>query len=143
MDRRLARRSGGVLIDPNGLSTQGTTTLSAIEVSDGGELVACAISDAGSDWRTWTIRSSATGETLPDRIPWSKFTRAAWTKDDAGFFYAGYPEPPADAAYDAPNRDMALRYHRIGTEAPDLVVFATPHEPEWLFDPEVSDDGRC
>ena len=133
---------GRVLVDPNGLSAQGTTTLSAIEVSDGGELVACAISDAGSDWRTWTVRNVATGEVLPDRIPWSKFTRAAWTKDDAGFFYCRYPEPPADAAYDAPNRDMELRYHRMGTDpAGDAVVFSTPDEPEWLFDPEVSEDG--
>ena len=133
---------GTVLLDPNRLSTQGTTTLSAIEVSESGELVACAISDAGSDWRTWTVRRASTGEPLPDRLPWSKFTRAAWTHDDAGFFYGRYPEPPADAAYDAPNRDLALCYHRIGTEASDdVVVFATPEEPEWLFDPQVSDDG--
>ena len=133
---------GTVLLDPNRLSAQGTTTLSAIEVSESGELVACAISDAGSDWRTWTVRRAATGEQLPDRLPWSKFTRAAWTHDDAGFFYGRYPEPPADAAYDAPNRDLALCYHRIGTEASDdVVVFATPEEPEWLFDPQVSDDG--
>ena len=86
---------GTVLLDPNRLSAHGTTTLSAIEVSESGELVACAISDAGSDWRTWTVRRAATGEQLPDRLPWSKFTRAAWTHDDAGFFYGRYPEPPA------------------------------------------------
>jgi prolyl oligopeptidase len=134
---------GTVLLDPNRLSDAGTTTLSAIEVSDSGELVACATSDAGSDWRTWTLRRAGTGEVLPDRIPWSKFTRAAWSADDAGFFYGRYPEPPADAAYDAQNHDMELRYHRVGTDAAeDVVFFATPHEPDWSFDPEVTDDGR-
>ncbi len=134
---------GTVLVDPNGLSEHGTTTLAAVEVSESGELAAIATSDAGSDWRTWTVRRVATGEPLADRIPWSKFVRAAWTRDDAGFFYGRYPEPPADAAYDAPNVDQELRYHRIGTDpADDLLVFSTPHEPEWSFDPEVADDGR-
>ena len=112
-------------------------------MSDSGELVALALSFAGSDWRRWRIRRAATGEELPDRIEWSKFSSAAWTKDDAGFFYGRYPQPPADAAYDAPNLDMELRYHRLGTDsADDVLVFSVPTEPEWGFEPEVADDGR-
>jgi prolyl oligopeptidase len=126
------------------VNEQGTTALAAVAVSESGELVACATSDAGSDWRTWSVRRVATGEELPDRIPWAKFTAAAWTHDDAGFFYGRYPEPPADAAYDALNRNMELRYHRVGTDpAADHLVFSTPHEPEWTYDElEVSYDGR-
>ncbi len=134
---------GAPLLDPNRLSESGTTALTAVAVSEDGELVACATSEAGSDWRTWRVRRVATGEDLPDRVPWSKFTSAAWTHDGAGFFYGRYPEPPVDAAYDAPNRDMELRYHALGSDpAEDPVVFATPPEPEWGFEPEVSDDGR-
>jgi prolyl oligopeptidase len=134
---------GRILLDPNGLNEGGTTALSMVDVSDSGELVACATSEAGSDWHTWTVRRVATGELLPDRIVWSKFTSAAWTADDAGFFYGRFPEPPADAAYDAPNRDMELRYHRLGTDqSEDLLVFSTPQEPEWGFEPQVTDDGR-
>ncbi len=136
-------RDGRVLFDPNGLSEEGIATLAAIEVSDSGELVACAIGDAGSDWRTWRVRRVATGEDFPDRIPWSKFSSAAWSADDAGFFYARYPEPPAGAAFDAPNRNEELRYHRLGTDpGEDLLVLSTPNEPDWGFYPEVSDDGR-
>ncbi|MGH2444450.1 MAG: prolyl oligopeptidase family serine peptidase [Candidatus Limnocylindria bacterium] len=134
---------GRVLLDPNALSDDGTTALAATEVSEGGELVAYATSDAGSDWRTWRVRNTATGADLPDRLTWSKFASAAWTHDNSGFFYGHYPEPPADAAYDAPNLDMELRYHRLGTDqSDDPIVFATPHEPEWGFEPEVTDDGR-
>jgi prolyl oligopeptidase len=134
---------GRVLLDPNGLNAEGTTALADVVVSESGELVACATSDAGSDWRTWTVRRAATGEALPDRIPWSKFSSAAWTHDDAGFFYGRFPEPAAAAAFEAPNRDMELRYHRLGTNpAEDCLVFSTPGEPEWGFNPEVSDDGR-
>jgi prolyl oligopeptidase len=134
---------GTVLLDPNRLSAQGTTALSDLAVSESGELVACAMSDAGSDWHTWTVRRAGTGEELPDRITWCKFSSAAWTHDDTGFFYGRYPEPAADAAHEATNRDMELCYHRLGTDAAtDRLVFSTPDEPEWGFEPEVSDDGR-
>jgi prolyl oligopeptidase len=132
-----------VLLDPNTLDRAGTTALAAIAVSDSGELVATALSHAGSDWRRWRVRRSGTGEELPDRIDWSKFSSAAWTHDDAGFFYGRYAEPPADETYDAPNRDMELRFHRLGTDATgDPIVFVTPDEPEWGFEPEVSEDGQ-
>ena len=101
------------------------------------------LSQAGSDWRRWRVRSVETGEELPDLVEWSKFSSAAWTIDGAGFFYGRYPEPPADAAYDAPNHDMELRYHRLGTDtADDPLIFSTPTEPEWGFEPAVSEDGR-
>jgi prolyl oligopeptidase len=134
---------GRVLIDPNVLGEGGTTSLGAVVVSEDGELVAYALTEAGSDWRTWRVRRTGTGEDLPERISWSKFTSAAWTDDGAGFFYGRYPEPPADAAYDAPNRDMELRFHRVGTDpADDPLVLARPDEPEWGFEPRVVGDGR-
>ncbi len=138
-----AQAEGYVLVDPNRLSDKGTMTLASADVSESGELVACATSEAGSDWRTWTVRRVADRDELPDRVTWSKSDSAAWTEDDAGFFYGRFPEPPADATYDAPNRNMELRYHRLGTDtAADVLVFATPHEPEWFFEAEVLDRGR-
>jgi len=142
----MADALGGVgtpLLDPNLMSDDGTTALSATAASESGDLVAYATSDAGSDWRTWRVRRASTGEDLPDRLTWSKHASAAWTHDDAGFFYGRYPEPPEDAAYLAPNRDMELRYHRLGTDAADdPIVLSTPEQPEWGFEPEVTDDGR-
>ena len=134
---------GAVLLDPNELGRDGTTAVSALTVSESGELVAYALSDAGSDWRTWRVRRTGGGADLDDRIGWSKFASAAWTDDDAGFFYGRYPEPPADAAYDAPNHHMELRYHRLGTDpGEDRLVLSTPEEPEWGYEPMVTDDGR-
>jgi prolyl oligopeptidase len=142
-DARDGEADSRVLLDPNGLGRDGTTTLAEADVSDSGELVAIATGDAGSDWRTWMVLRTATGEALPDRLTWSKFSGAAWTADDAGFFYGAYPAPSAEDAFAAPNRDMQVRYHRLGTDqAEDVLVFATPHEPEWGFQPDVADDGR-
>ena len=118
---------GNVLIDPNELSGEGTTALTAVAVSEDGGRVALGLSRAGSDWRSWRVRSVDTGDELPDRIEWSKFSSAAWTHDGAGFFYGRYPEPPADAAYDAPNHAMELRYHRLGTDqVDDPLILSVP-----------------
>ncbi len=134
---------GRILLDPNGLSDDGTTALTAAEVSESGRFLAYATSDAGSDWRTWSVRDVETGEDLSDRVTWSKFSSAAWTHDDLGFFYGRFPEPPSDAAYDAPNHTMELRYHRLGTsEADDPVVLVRPDQPEWGYEPMVTDAGR-
>lgn len=134
---------GRVLLDPNGLNAAGTTALADTAISESGELLAYALADAGSDWHTWRVRRTADATDLPDEIRWSKFSSAAWTHDDAGFFYGRYPEPPADAAYDAPNLDMELRYHRLGDDpADDRLIHATPDHPDRGFEPLVTDDGR-
>jgi prolyl oligopeptidase len=134
---------GTVLLDPNTLDAGGTTALGAIAVSESGELVAASLGHAGSDWRRWRVRSASTGEDLAERLDWSKFSSAAWTHDDAGFFYGRYAEPAPGAAYTAENRDMQLRYHRLGTSPDDdPVILAAPEHPDWGFEPAVSSDGR-
>jgi len=134
---------GRALIDPNRLSDGGTVALGQVDVSESGELVACALAEAGSDWHTWIVVRSSDGERLADRIEWSKFSSAAWTSDDAGFFYGRFPAPDPDATFEARNRDMEIRYHRLGSaQGEDRLVYARPDEPEWTFEPEVADDGR-
>jgi prolyl oligopeptidase len=65
-----------LLLDPNGLSKDGTVALSGQAVSRDGRLFAYALSDAGSDWKTWHVRDVASGKDLPDVVPWSKFSEA-------------------------------------------------------------------
>jgi prolyl oligopeptidase len=134
---------GTVLLDPNPLSVDGTVALAATAVSDDGALLAYALSAAGSDWHTWHVRRVADGEDLPDTVEWCKFASAAWLPDASGFVYGRFPEPAPGAAYEAPNRDMELRFHALGTpQADDRLVYARPDEPELGFEPSVTDDGR-
>ncbi len=133
---------GRVLLDLNQRNAAGTTTLNATSVSPGGRLVAVALSEAGSDWQTWRVLHTDDGTELPDRIEWSKFSGAAWTHDEAGFFYGRYAEPALGAAFEATNQAMELRYHRLGADAgQDPIVYARPDHPDWGFEPEVSEDG--
>lgn len=131
-----------VLLDPNTWSSDGTVALASMSRSDDGRLLAYATSASGSDWQTWRVRDVATGVDLPDEVPWSKFSGAAWAPDGSGFYYSGYA-PPADGnLYTAANRHHRVWFHRLGADSPDTLVFETPTEPEWLFDADVSDDGR-
>lgn len=134
--------TGRILLDPNRLDPDGTTSLASIGASPRGTFVACALSEAGSDWLTWRVVRAGDALELPDRVGWSKFASAAWTADEAGFFYGRYPVPEEGSALEAPNRGMELRYHRLGTpEEEDRLVYARPDEPEWGFEPAVSLDG--
>jgi len=129
-----------VLLDPNTLSPDGTVALLSASVSEDGRLLAYGLSTAGSDWQTWHVRDVETGEDLPDTLVWSKFSGAAWTNDNDGFFYCRYPQP-ADETTEA-NYYQKLYYHRVGEPQPaDTLVYERNDEKEWSFGPTVTEDG--
>jgi prolyl oligopeptidase len=134
---------GRVLLDPNTLSPDGTTALTAWSVSHDGSWLAYATSAAGSDWMTWRVRSVETGQDLPDIIEWSKFSGAAWRHDGSGFYYARYAAPAPGQDYTGANYFQKLYFHRLGQpQADDVLVYERPDQKEWGFDPTVSEDGR-
>ena len=75
-----------VLINPNLFSKDGTISLAGTSVSKDGKYIAYAISDGGSDWRTWKVMEIDSGEILPDEIKWAKFSNATWEIDSSGFY---------------------------------------------------------
>lgn len=143
-----------VLLDPNTLSADGTVALSGMSVSEDGRYLAYALSHSGSDWMTWRVRDVDTGVDLPDEVPWSKFSSAAWAHDNSGFYYSGYAPPAAGNLFTAENRHHRVLFHALRTShaAPrtsdaalrtgDRVVFETPDHDDWLFAADVTDDGR-
>jgi prolyl oligopeptidase len=132
-----------LLIDPNTLSQDGTIALSEWEPSDDGRLLAYALSDGGSDWRTLRVRDVATGHDLPDEIRWAKFTSIAWQPDGSGFYYSRYDAPAGENELKAVNKFQKLYFHRLGTpQSDDVLVYERKDQPDWGFQAEVSDDGR-
>lgn len=131
-----------VLLDPNTLSPDGTVALAGLAISEDAQFLAYGLSESGSDWQSWHVRAIATGEDLPDRLDWVKFSGAAWTHDHQGFYYSRYDEP-TDAKLEAVNYFQKLYYHRLGTpQSEDLLVYHRPDEKEWGFSASVTDDGR-
>ena len=132
-----------VLIDPNQWSEDGTEALAGSAFSENGRFVAYGVAEAGSDWNTWHVMEIDSGEILEDTIRWIKYSDAAWTNDNKGFFYSRYDEPKQGEAYQALNLNQKLCYHRLGTpQSEDSIVYRRPDHPEWNFYGEVTDDGR-
>src|SRR5882757_229205 len=131
-----------VLLDPNTMSEDGTVALNGFSVTDDGRLAAYAISEAGSDWLVWRVRDIATGEDLPDKIEWSKFSGASWLKDGSGFFYAAYDAPETES-FKTANYFHKVYFHKLGTkQREDVLIFERPDNGELNLGAVVTDDGR-
>lgn len=132
-----------VLLDPNSWSEDGTVALAGTAFSPDGRYLAYGVQQAGSDWRTWNVMEISSGRVLDDRIEWVKFSGAEWSADGEGFFYARYPQPDDDAAFQSLNANMKVYYHRAGTaQRDDVLVYERPDNPDWGFQLDVSDDGH-
>lgn len=132
-----------ILLDPNTLSSDGTSALNNWSISPDGKWLAYAISTSGSDWQIWFIRSVDSGKDLPESLEWSKFSGATWVNDNTGFFYAPFPIPSEGETFQEANYNQKLYFHRIGTsQSEDQLVYERPDHPEWGFGTDLSDDGQ-
>jgi prolyl oligopeptidase len=132
-----------VLLDPNKLSADGTVALASYAISNDGDLMAYALSTAGSDWREWRVRDVRTGQDLSDLVKWSRFSTASWTKDGKGFFYSRFDEPQKENEFKGTLFFQKLYYHRLGApQSEDQLVYHRPDQKEWGFNGGVTDDGR-
>ena len=132
-----------VLLDPNGLSKDGTVSLTVTSISDDGKWLAYGTSSGGSDWNEFRIRSVDTGEDLPDVLKWIKFSGASWAADGSGIYYGRFPEPQEGAKMTAANKNKRLYFHKLNTaQSEDVEVYANSEKPDWGFYGSVTDDGH-
>ena len=113
-----------MLLDPNALSQDGTVALMSFVPSPDGRWLAYSLSDGGSDWRLWRVRSVESGLDLPDELTRNKFGSLAWAVDGSGLFYTRYDQPPPGAALQAKNAPPDVCFHRLGTEESDDALIA-------------------
>jgi prolyl oligopeptidase len=131
-----------VLIDPNAWAKDGATALDQWEPSPNGKLLAYAIQDGGSDWRTIRVLDVTTGKMVGDEIKWAKFTNIAWVGNE-GFLYSRFAAPEKGQEFQALNQNQQLMFHRIGTaQSEDKLVYATPDRPKLGHSAQVTHDNR-
>src|SRR5437016_3927135 len=132
----LAALDGGpaLLLDPNKLSADGTVALKSYDITEDGNLMAYALSAAGSDWEEIHVRDVRTAKDSPDLVRWVKFSGASWTKDGKGFFYSRYDEPTEETRLTKANFFHKLYYHRLGTlQSEDKLIYHRPDHKDWNF----------
>jgi len=132
-----------LLIDPNGWSDDGTVALASYSPSPDGNMVAYLVQDGGSDWREARVLNVETGEVLEDRLEWLKFTALSWAGDGSGFYYSRYPATSAEEKFQSLNKGMTIYFHEVATlQEEDVVVYATPDQPDWGPRAQITDDGK-
>lgn len=130
-----------VLLDPNVLSPDATIALADFRPSPDGRYVTYALSDGGTDWKTWRVRDVDTALDRPDILRFTKFTEVTWDRDSSGFYYSRYPLG-ADGRGDD-SRQVAVHHHRLGDEqSQDKLVFSVADHPTRNPYPIVTEDGR-
>ena len=128
-----------VVLDPNTLSNDGTTSLSGMDISKDGNYLAYGISKAGSDWVEIHVRNIQTKEELKDVIKWVKFSGIAWKGN--GFYYSRYDEPSGDKTYTQKNEFHKVYYHTIGkSQAEDELIYEDKQHPDRNFSAQVTHD---
>lgn len=131
------------LIDPNTWAEDGTVALAEWAPSGDGSLLAFAMQDGGSDWRTIRVMDTATGEMLDDTVEWARFTNIAWKRDSSGFYYSRFPEPEAGASFNAGIDAHAVYFHQLGTpQSEDRLVHAPLPGQPLLHTVDVTPDSR-
>jgi prolyl oligopeptidase len=130
-----------VVLDPNTFSADGTTSLGELDFSKDGRYLAYSTSKGGSDWRTILVKDLQTGQMLPDRIEWVKFSGISWHGN--GFYYTRFPQPAPGAALTATNKLGAVYFHLLGTEqSADQLVYGDKSHPDRSFGASATDDER-
>jgi prolyl oligopeptidase len=130
-----------VLLDPNTLSKEGTTSIAVTGVSNDQKYFAYGISKAGSDWNEFYVIDIATGKQLSDTLTWIKFSNIAWKGN--GFFYTGYDAAKKGAALTEKNEHSRIYYHRVGTpQSADSLVFEDKQHQQRTMEADVTKDEK-
>lgn len=131
-----------VLLDPNGMSEDGTTTVDWYVPSKDGKLLAYGKSAEGTETSTMFILDTDSGEHLDDQFPKVRFANPQWLEDGSGFYYSR----PMDVDSIGPGEELYDRrvyLHRLGRHYDeDPVVFGDGLERAEIPDAALSDDER-
>jgi prolyl oligopeptidase len=139
---RADRAEPRVLIDPNTLTPDGTTALTAYFPSEDGRFVAYALSVHGSDRQVIKVLEVRERAELADTLQSVKFASVAWTADATGFYYLRFPEPGSVAPEDEQYFGR-IYFHRLGDpQSADALVFERPDQKDVVPLVDVSHSGR-
>jgi len=128
-----------VVLDPNLLSKDGTTSLSGMSISKDGTYLAYGVSKAGSDWVEIHVKNIATKEDLKDVLQWVKFSDMSWKGN--GFYYSRYDAPSGEKAFTQKNEFHKVYYHTIGkSQSEDVLVYEDKEHANRNFSAQVTHD---
>jgi len=111
-----------VVLDPNELDPEGSTTIDWYVPSPDGTLLAVSLSRGGSEAGDLHLIDVETGQPVDQVIPRVNGGTAGgdvvWTNDGAGLYYTRYPRP-GERADEELDLHQQVWFHRLGSPATD------------------------
>ncbi|MBN8703860.1 MAG: S9 family peptidase [Bacteroidetes bacterium] len=130
-----------VVVDPNLLAADGTTSITGYYPTPDGNYIAYGLSKAGSDWTEFYVFDLKTQKLLTDHINWTKFSGIAWKGD--GFYYSGYSKPKEGTELSGKNQQQKVYYHKLGdTQEKDQLVYEDSKNTLLYFGVQTSKNGK-
>lgn len=131
--RKGLRGKDRVLVDPHPMSPDRTTSVTLMDVSHDGTLVAYGVRRGGEDEVEVRIVNVDTGVEAADRIPRSHVEDFSFTRDAERFYYTILQ----------PLKGRRVHVHRMGTPvSDDRELFGDGYGPEIMVGQFVSENGR-
>jgi len=131
---------GRVIIDPNTLASDGTTSVLSMTCSQDGRTVAYAKSEGGSDWLHFELVNAVSGDPVEDVPMVSKFSVPQWLPDNCSYLYASWPGADrTEGTSTGALSGQRLMLHRLGSGDDELILDF--EDPQLMSSAEVSEDG--
>jgi prolyl oligopeptidase len=133
-----------VLIDPNTLSADGSTSLGVWQPSWDGKTLVYGLKPNNSDETILHVMDVATGKISDvDVIPGGKYAGPSWTPKGDGFYYTWVP-PLSDTVTPAERPGFAeLRFHALGGDPKsDRVVHEKTGNPQTFLGGGITKNGH-
>lgn len=130
--RRGLQGEDEVLIDPHPWSPDHTTSVSILDVSQDGTLLAYGVREGGQDEIAVKLFDVDRRKDLPDHLPKARYFGISLTPDKKGFYYSRHSA-----------QGSRIYYHALGTEpARDREIFGEGYGPGQIVLSDLSEDGR-
>jgi prolyl oligopeptidase len=130
--RKRVEGNDEVLVDPNPLSPDHTTSVDLLSVSRDGRLLAYGLRSGGEDETTLALLDVESRRDLPDHLPKARYFGVRIKPDDSGFYYTRFGA-----------EGSRVYYHAMGTDpAKDSEVFGKGYAPDKIIFASLSEDGH-
>jgi prolyl oligopeptidase len=121
-----------VLVDPHPMSPDHNVSVSFLDISDDGSLVAYGVRQGGEDETTVRLLDVGTMQELPDRLPRARYFGVSIMPDRSGLYYSRFDK-----------EGSRVFFHRMGGDpASDSLLFGQGLGPEKIIGVSLSEDGR-
>jgi prolyl oligopeptidase len=121
-----------VLIDPNTLSPDQTTSTFISDISEDGKLLLYGVRQGGEDEATIKVLDVDTRRDLPDQLSRGRYFGISLKPDNSGFYYSRFTA-----------EGSRVYYHAMGSDtAGDKKIFGDGYGPTQIIGAGLSEDGR-